>query len=248
MNELFITETVGRPTSKSNINDLINHINITEWNSDNENILLNLYEQSQIYSNLHFRCYSIFKWKYYFLTIPIIILSSLTGSANLALSSFELNQSQANIFNLVIGVLGIIITIISTLSNLFKYQSRKEQHYNYHKKWNKISNLIEIELNLNRDKRNECKLFFNLVHNEFNNILENQPNISEGIRQNFIKKYKKKKYEFELPTILKLKKITIVPYGLSEAIKNEPVVLNSNIEFNENDDSKSKDSDNNIII
>jgi hypothetical protein len=182
----------------------------------------------------------------------------LTGSANLALSSFELNQSQANIFNLVIGVLGIITTIISTLSNLFKYQSRKELHYNYHKKWNKISNIIEIELNLNRDKRNECKLFFNLVHNEFNNILENQPNISEGIRQNFIKKYKKKKYKFELPTILKLKKINI--------IKNEPVVLNSeeshdpNIDFNENDDigagghSKSKetdsrgDSDNNIII
>jgi len=223
------------------LNDLVNHNNINEWSNDNENILLKIYETSQIYSILHFRCYNIFKKKYFCLTIPVIILSSLTGSANLALSSFQLSENDSKIFNLIIGILGIVITVISTLSNLFKYQIRKSEHYNYFKNWNKLSNLIETELSLTREKRNNCKIFFNIIQNELFNLNSNQPNIRTDVKNNFMKKYKRKNYNFELPLIVNLKKINIVVNEENIDRNNDEITNINDLQIcnDSNDSSKS---------
>jgi hypothetical protein len=197
------------------LNDLNIHSNIKEWNDEVEEILRRICEQAQIYRLLHISCHNIFKKRYYFLTIPIIILSSLTGSANLALGSFS-NESDNKITNLVIGVFGIMITIISTLNNFFNFQSRKIEHYNSSKNWFKLERLIEIELSLQRDKRNDANNFFHLILQELERIHNNQPNIRTDVINKFLKKYKrlegdkKKSINLDLPEIIKLRKITVV--------------------------------------
>ena len=191
------------------LNDLSQHSNINEWNDEVEEILKKICEKAQIYRLLHVECHNKFKRKYYYLTIPIIILSSLTGSANLALGSFS-GESDSKITNLVIGVFGIIITIISTLNNFFNFQSRKIEHYNASKYWFKLQRLIEIELSLQKNKRNDANNFFHLVLQELERIHSNQPNIRTDVINSFLKKYKKKQLNLDLPEIIKLKRITIV--------------------------------------
>jgi hypothetical protein len=70
-----------------------------------------------------YKNHDIFKRKYYWLIIPVTILSSITGAANLALGSIA--SGSETVINLVIGALGIIISVISTLNNIFSFQKRK---------------------------------------------------------------------------------------------------------------------------
>jgi hypothetical protein len=245
--------------TSNKLNDLSLHSNITEWNNEVEEILKNIAEKAQIYRILHIQCHNIFKRKYYLLTIPIIILSSLTGSANLALGSFS-GESDNKITNLIIGVFGIMITIISTLNNFFNFQSRKVEHYNASKYWFKLQRILEIELSLQRNKRNDANNFFHLVLQELERIHNNQPNIRTDVINSFLKKYKKKQLDLDLPEIIKLKRIVIVKASQvnidqqldDRQINNNNTLRSSQSDNNEDDNSNSSSIDSedglNIII
>jgi hypothetical protein len=96
------------------------------------------------------------------------------------------------------------------LHNFFNFQSRKIEHYNSSKNWFKLERLIEIELSLQRDKRNDVNRFFDLILQELERIHNNQPNIRTDVINKFLKKYKKKSINLDLPEIIKLRKITVV--------------------------------------
>lgn len=226
------------------LNDLILHNNIKEWTDEIEIVLKNIGEKSQIYRLLHIECHNIFKRRYYYLTIPIIILSSLTGSANLALGSFSNNDNDNKITNLIIGILGIIITVISTLSNFFNFQKRKIEHYISSKNYFKIQRLIEIELSLERNKRNNVNVFFQLILQELERIHNNQPNIRTDVINAFLKKYKKKNLDLELPEIIKLRKIIIVSNNNNNS--NRCPEVNDNYET-ESNSTESNDGLNIIV-
>lgn len=208
------------------LNDLSQHSNIKDWNDEMEEILKTICERAQIWRILHIECHNQFKRKYYYLTIPIIILSSLTGSANLALGSFS-GEGDSKVTNLVIGVFGIMISIISTLNNLFNFQSRKIEHYNSSKDWFKLQRILEIELSLQKNKRNDANNFFCLILQELERIHNNQPNIRTDVINAFLKKYKKKHLDLDLPENVKLKRIIIV--------KERCHKPNDNIEINDDE-------------
>ena len=151
--------------------------------------------------------------------IPVIILSSITGSLNLALGS--LNSKNDTIINLIIGFFGILISILSTLNNMFSFQKRKDEHYRYSKEWYKIHRLIITELSLEKSKRNNVNMFFNFIINQVENIFENQPNIRKDTINKFLKKYKKKQFDIDIPEILSIKKTFIYK-------DNTPVNFQSN--------------------
>lgn len=180
---------------------------INEWSDEVENILKSISEKAQIWRILNINSHTHFKYKYYCLMIPVIILSSITGSLNLALGS--LNSQNDTIINLTIGFFGIIISILSTLNNMFSFQKRKDEHYRYSKEWYKIYRLITNQLSLERNKRNNVNMFFNFIINQVENIFENQPNIRKQTINKFLKKYKNKKLEIDIPEILSIKKTFI---------------------------------------
>ncbi len=189
------------------------HDDINEWTDEIENILKSVSEKAQIWRLLNVECHNHFKKRYYFLMIPVIVLSSITGSLNLALGS--INSQNDTIINLIIGFFGILISIISTLNNVFSFQKRKDEHYRYSKEWYKIQRLIDIELSIEKKKRNNVNMFFNFIINQVENIFENQPNIRKNIIRKFLKKYKNKNLgggllqDINIPEILSIKKTFI---------------------------------------
>jgi len=130
--------------------------------------------------------------------------------------------SLDTIINLIIGFFGILISIISTLNNIFSFQKRKDEHYRYGKEWYKIQRLIDIELSLEKSKRNNINMFFNFIINQAENIFESQPNIRKNTINKFLKKYKKKQLDIDIPEILSIKKTFIYK-------DNSPINFNNNI-------------------
>ena len=122
------------------LSDLQKH-ELRDWSDEVEEILRNLSEKAQIWRLLHMRNHDIFKRKYYWLIIPVTILSSLTGAANLALGSVA--SGNETVVNLVIGALGIIISIISTLNNIFSFQRRKDEHFRSAKDWYRVKKFMK---------------------------------------------------------------------------------------------------------
>ena len=183
---------------------------LKEWTYDIEIILKNISEKCQIWRELHMKTHSIFKNKYYRLTIPVIVLSSITGGANLSLGSIS-TSADNNIINLVIGAVGIIISILSTLNNIFSFSKRKDEHYRASNDWYRLHRLIKTELSLERNRRIDATKFFNMVLLEIERIHEYQPNIRNDVLSDFKKTLRKKgkTFSIEMPEIIKLSETLI---------------------------------------
>jgi len=183
---------------------------LKEWTDDIEILLKNISEKCQIWREPHMKTHSIFKKKYYRLTIPVIVLSSITGGANLSLGSISTSANN-NIINLVIGAIGIIISILSTLNNIFSFSKRKDEHYRASNDWYRLHRLIKTELSLERDRRIEITKFFNMVMHEIERIHDYQPNIRNDVLSNFKKALRKKgkSFNIEMPEIINLSETVI---------------------------------------
>ena len=210
------------------LNDLQKH-ELRDWSDEVEEILRNLSEKAQIWRLLHMRNHDIFKRKYYWLIIPVTILSSVTGAANLALGSVA--SGNETVINLVIGALGIIISVISTLNNIFSFQRRKDEHFRAAKDWYRVQRMIDVELSLQRSKRNNVSIFFHLVLQEIERIHEFHPNIRDDVVRKFMKSYKNKKLSIDIPEILTIRKTLIFKDDLSSPVHvdNKIIVEPQNI-------------------
>jgi hypothetical protein len=214
------------------LNDLQKH-EIADWSDEVEEILKTLSEKAQIWRILHLKNHSIFKRKYYCLIVPVTILSSITGAANLALGSVA--SGNETVINLVIGALGIIISVISTLNNIFSFQKRKDEHYRASKEWYRVQRIIDIELSLQRSKRNNVSTFFHLVLQEIERIHEFHPNIREDVIHTFMKKYKNKKLSIDIPEILLIKRTII--------FKDSPSYIHKQINKTKNEEKNVKENE-----
>lgn len=214
------------------INDLQKH-ELVDWSSEVEEVLRALSEKAQIWRFLHMKNHEIFKRKYYCLIIPVTILSSITGAANLALGSIA--SGQETIINLVIGALGIIISVISTLNNIFSFQRRKDEHYRAAKDWYRVQRMIDVELSLQKSKRNNVSVFFHLVLQEIERIHDFHPNVREDVVHSFMRKYKNKKLTIDIPEILSIRKTVIFRFPENNSKDEQP------------DKKTEKDNKNNLV-
>lgn len=205
-----------------NLNEMQKH-ELREWSNEIEEILKTLSEKAQVWRLLHMKNHDIFKRKYYCLIIPVTILSSITGAANLALGSVA--SGNDTIINLIIGALGIIISVISTLNNIFSFQKRKDEHFRAAKDWYRIQRMIDIELSLQKSKRNDVSLFFHLVLQEIERIHDFHPNIRDDVIHKFMKSYKNKKLNIYIPEILSIRKTLIFKEDTND-VKNNNFVIN----------------------
>ena len=78
-------------------------------------------DKAACYRWMHERTEKIFSRNDRMITIPVIILSTLTGTANFGLTSiFGDNKSAASLATLAIGGVSIIAGIITTLGNFLR--------------------------------------------------------------------------------------------------------------------------------
>jgi len=201
---------------------------IEDWSEEIEELLSEWGEISMCYAYLHNFSQRKYKRKYHHFQIPIIVLSTLTGTANFATDSYVPNHLKQG-FSAGVGSLNIFCGILGTLLSFLRYSEIYEGHRISALAWSKLSRNIEIELSLHDKKRKPCRDFLKVCRAEYDNLLESSPNVDLDIIAMFNKKFADKYPDVRKPIVCNgLKSIT--PY-------NHPVATAPPKEVNNSDSS-----------
>ena len=101
-------------------------LNLDRWSEEIESLLSEFGEVALCYSWLHSYSTRKYKAKYHRMSIPIIVLSTLTGTANFADSYVPVGFKQG--FSACVGGLNIFCGILGTLMSFLKYAEIYEAH------------------------------------------------------------------------------------------------------------------------
>ena len=196
--------------------------NIDDWSEEIESLLSEWGEIATCYAYLHNFSQRKYKRKYHHMQVPIIILSTLTGTANFATDSYVPKDYQQG-FSAGVGSLNLFCGILGTLLSFLRYSEIYEGHRLSALSWSKLGRAIEIELSLQDKKRKPCRDFLKVCRAEYDNLLESSPSIDLDIIGMFNKKFNEKYPDVRKPIICNGLK-AIRPY------KDEIVDRSQNVE------------------
>ena len=168
------------------------------WTDECEELLAEWSEKASCYRWLHGRCEKSYQKWYYCFSIPVIILSTLTGAANVGMDSFVPQESKS-VASAIVGGVNIFAGIVSTLQNFLKVAELMEAHRIAGVSWGKLQRNIAIELALDPSRRVLQTDFLKLSRAEYDRLIEAGPIIDDGIIAQFNKKFKN--YEVSKPSI-----------------------------------------------
>ena len=169
-----------------------------EWTDECEELLAEWSEKASCYRWLHGRSEKSYQKWYYCFSIPVIILSTLTGAANVGMDSFVPQESKS-VASAIVGGVNIFAGIVSTLQNFLKVAELMEAHRIAGVSWGKLQRNIAIELALDPKRRVLQTDFLKLSRAEYDRLIEAGPIIDDGIISQFNKKFKN--YEVSKPSI-----------------------------------------------
>jgi hypothetical protein len=160
------------------------------WSDEIATLLATWGEISLSYGWLHNWSARKYKRKYHHMSIPIIVLSTLTGTANFADSYVPDGYKQG--FSACVGGLNIFCGILGTVMSFLKYAEVYESHRIAAVSWSSLGRNIQIELALAADRRKNCRDFLKVSRAEYDRLLESAPSIDQDIIALFNKKFEDK--------------------------------------------------------
>lgn len=159
-----------------------------QWYDFLEDACASWAEQAQGYRLMHEKAYSHYNKISFKLTIPAIILSTLTGVANFGQDS--LSPLLGSNVALYIGVLSIIAAMLSTVAKYVRADEKAETHRNSMVMWDKLYRTIVTELTQPRANRSDPQEFLISYREERHRLSEQSPTIPYKIRNWFKAEYK----------------------------------------------------------
>ncbi len=154
-----------------------------KWEKEEENLLKEWAEKAMCYKWLHTRAnkkYSAINMR---VTIPVIILSTITGTANFAQE--RIPEESKSLYVMCIGGLNIIAGIITTIAQYFKISEINEGHRIAALSWDKFSRNIRIQLTKRPTNRESANTLMRYAKDEFDRLMEVSPDIPDKIIDNF---------------------------------------------------------------
>ena len=159
------------------------------WTPEQEKLLASWSEKAAGYRWLHTRSEKKYRKCNYAFTIPVIILSTLTGTANFAMDSFVPEEHKQMAMACVGGV-NIFAGILSTLQNFLRYAELMEGHRVAEVSWSKFSREISVELALEPKMRKPAFDFLTICRAEYDRLIEQSPTIDDSIIKQYNHKFK----------------------------------------------------------
>ena len=160
------------------------------WKAEEEELLKQWGDKAQCYQWMHTRSRKIFQRKNAYFTIPVIIISTITGTANFAQDRFSEKYREYVVMG--IGTMSIIAGIITTIQQFLKISEINEGHRVSALSWGKFHRSIESELRRHPLDRIPATELIKISKDEYNRLVEISPNIPDNVIKEFNKKFKKK--------------------------------------------------------
>jgi hypothetical protein len=159
-----------------------------KWHAQQEHILRKYGEQSSCYRYMHYKAYQKFKKLSFRFTLPIIMISTVTGTANFAQETFP--DSWKVYVPVCIGAFNLLAAIMTTILQFMKINELMESHRVSSVHYGKLSRSIRLQLTLPKTERSHSGLeFVNGCNNEYDRLIEQSPPIPSNIIRIFEKEF-----------------------------------------------------------
>tara|TARA_B100000767_G_C19733199_1_gene522695 strand:- start:331 stop:1179 length:849 start_codon:yes stop_codon:yes gene_type:complete len=176
------------------------------WHPQQEKILKAWGEAAACYRYMHYQAYCSYKNLSMKFTIPLIIVSTVTGTANFAQETFP--PSVQPFVPSAIGGLNLITAIATTIMQFLKINELMEGHRVASVQYGKISRTIRLELTLPLSERtlNGTNMIENM-RTEYDRLIEQSPNVPKKMIDAFEKEFPDDNAFFK-PEIMHIQPIT----------------------------------------
>lgn len=155
------------------------------WESHHDSIFVDWADKAACYKWLHNKSYLKYSSRRNMFTIPVIIMSTLTGTANFALE--RVPEEYQDICSIAIGSVNIFAGIITTIGQFLQLNELTEIHRSASVAWDKFHRTIRIELTKAPEERPDVNYFMKTSRDEFDRLMETCPGIDKGIVEMFRK-------------------------------------------------------------
>jgi hypothetical protein len=154
-----------------------------EWKTEHEIILVEWADKAMCYRWLHARSHQAYSKTNAWFTIPVIIMSTLTGTANFAQDRFSTEIRPY--MQMAIGAVNIFAGILTTIAQFLKVGELNEAHRVSSISWDKFYRNIKVELAKSRNERTNVGHMLKMCKEEFDRLMETSPTINEKIIAQF---------------------------------------------------------------
>ena len=153
------------------------------WTPDHENILVEWADKALCYKWLHAKSHTNYSKANAWFTIPVIIMSTITGTANFAQERFS--EDIKPYIAMGIGGVNIFAGILTTIAQYLKISELNEAHRVSSISWDKFYRNIKVELAKAPPERVPVLQMLKIAKEEYDRLMETSPAVSEKITQKF---------------------------------------------------------------
>jgi hypothetical protein len=187
------------------------------WGNSEEDLLAKWGDKATCYRWMHEKAQKKYYRSNLHLTLPVIVLSTLTGTANFGMGSIFPPNLQG-IAQLGIGGVSLITGIISTIGNFLEYAQKTEAHRGACVSWGKLHRKISVELSLPRVQRESCMDFLLVCRSELDRLIEQSPAIPDDV----ISEFKREFPDSELSKPIKWNDLEATRIHVPKEVVSEP--------------------------
>lgn len=160
------------------------------WTTQLENLAAEWSDKAACYKWMHEKSEMLLgRWNMIF-TIPVILLSTITGTANFGINSLVPGETYGKYANATIGGISLLAGMISTVANFLRYAQASEAHRVAGISWGKFQRFISTELALHPNERMDAMSFLKMGRVELDRLIEQSPVIPRSIIAGFETEFK----------------------------------------------------------
>ena len=155
-----------------------------DWTCDHENILIDWADKALCYKWLHHKSHIKYSSKNTWFTIPVIIMSTVTGTANFAQD--KIPPEYLSLVTMIIGSVNLIAGILTTIQQFLKITELNESHRVSSIAWGKFYRNVKIEIAKSPAERTPVVQLLKHAKEEFDRLIETSPSLSNEVVKAFI--------------------------------------------------------------
>ena len=202
---------------------------MSNWTSEQEDILKTFAEKSACYRLLNYESYISYKSVDTKFALPIIFLSTIAGSLSLSSNNFPIYKDY---IQFGCSVITVLVGILGTLQRFLNTSELTSQFYTSSIEFGRLSREISIVLTLPRDDRPvPGAKYLETCSTEYNRLLDSAPAPSKTILTAFEKKYKNS--QMAKPDL-----ISLTPVSISKKIQTNAKQVMTNGSSKQKHESK----------
>jgi len=159
-----------------------------DWHPQQAKLLKSWAEVASSYRWMHNQAYMSYKKKNLLFMIPLIVMSTVTGTANFAQSSFP-EVIRPNVPQ-IIGAINLISAILTTIYQFLKISEFMESHRISSINYGKLARTLTVELNLPvKDRTTGGAECVKVSRTEIDRLIEQSPSIPNAVLNEYETKF-----------------------------------------------------------